>query len=155
MAVPLNFKPAPADPHLELQRRLDSAPREHAEALLVLYDIIQSAHDNGLLDTVHGAISARDTIVTKIAELAHTPEGEKGIRNLLSSLRLLASIDPEFIEQLSNTLAPALSNAAEEHRREKTAPSLWQIFKRTTSADGRRGLSFATHLLVALGRSLK
>ena len=147
MAVPLNFKPAPADPHLELQRRLDAAPREHAEALLVAYDILQAAHDIGLLDTVHGMVSARDTIAGKLAELARTPEGETGIRNLLESAKLLASVDPSLLEQLTG----AVRDASTEHQKERQAPSLWQIFKRATSDDGRRGLSFLTLLLTHLG----
>lgn len=151
MAVPLNFKPAPVDPHLELQRRLDAAPREHAEALLVVYDILQAAHDKGLLDTVHGLVSARDTIAGKIAELARTPEGETGIRNLLESAKLLASIDPSLLEHLNR----AVSSASTEHRQERTAPSLWQIAKRATSEDGRRGLSFLTLFLTHFGRALK
>jgi uncharacterized protein YjgD (DUF1641 family) len=155
MAAPLNFKPAPVDPHLELQRRLNAAPREHAEALLVLYDIVQSAHDNGLLDTVHGAISARDTIAGKLAELARTPEGEAGIRNLLQSAKLIASLDPTMFESLTGPLAAALANANQQYLQEETPPSLWQILKRASSTDGRRGLSFATHLLTGLGRSLK
>ena len=151
MAVPLNFKPAPADPHVELQRRLDAAPREHAEALLVVYDILQSAHDKGLLDTVHGMVSARDTIAGKLAELARTPEGEAGIRNLLESAKLLASIDPALLEHLNH----AVRDASAEHRQERTAPSLWQIFKRVTSEDGRRGLSFMTLFLTRFGNKLK
>jgi len=151
MAVPLNFKPGPVDPHLELQRRLEAAPREHAEALLVAYDILQAAHDKGLLDTVHGLVSARDTIAGKIAELARTPEGETGIRNLLESAKLLASIDPSLLEHLNH----AVRDASTEHRQERTAPSLWQIFKRATSEDGRRGLSFITIFLTRFGRTLK
>jgi uncharacterized protein YjgD (DUF1641 family) len=151
MAVPLNFKPAPVDPHLELQRRLEAAPREHAEALLVAYDILQAAHDKGLLDTVHGLVSARDTIAGKIAELAHTPEGETGIRNLLESAKLLASIDPSLLEHLNH----AVKDASAEHRQERTTPSLWKIFKRVASEDGRRGLSFITIFLTRFGRALK
>jgi uncharacterized protein YjgD (DUF1641 family) len=155
MAAPLNFKPAPVDPLIELQRRLDAAPREHAEAMLVVYDILQAAHDKGILDTVRGAITARDAIFGKLAELARTPEGENGIRNLLQSARLLASIDPELLERLTNILTPAINEAAVAQEREKEPPSLWQIFKRAISADGRRGLSFSTHLITGLGRSLK
>ncbi|MBS1798268.1 MAG: DUF1641 domain-containing protein [Acidobacteria bacterium] len=151
MAVPLNFKPVPADPHFELQRRLEAAPREHAEALLVAYDILQAAHDKGLLDTVHGIVSARDTIAGKLSELAHTTEGETGIRNLLESAKLLASVDPSLLEQLTN----AVRDASTEHLQERTPPSLWQIFKRATSEDGRRGLSFVTLLLTCLGAHKK
>ena len=151
MAVPLNFKPPPVDPHLELQRRLAAARQEHAEALLVAYDILQTAHDKGILDTVHGLVSARDKIAGKLAELAHTPEGETGARNLLESAKLFASIDPSFLEHLNH----AVANASLQHQQEQTSPSLWQIFKRVTSEDGRRGLSFMTLLLTSLGRARK
>jgi uncharacterized protein YjgD (DUF1641 family) len=151
MANPITFKPLPVDPHLELERRLNAAPREHAEALLVVYDILQAAHDNGLLDTAHGLVSARDAIIGKLAEYAKTPEGETGIRNLLAAAKVLASLDPEILDQLSRSVV----DASQQHRQEQKPPSLWQIFKRTNSEDGRRGLSFLTLLLSGLGRSLK
>lgn len=151
MANPITFKPLPVDPHLELERRLYAAPREHAEALLVVYDILQSAHDNGLLDTAHGLVSARDAIFGKLAEYAKTPEGEAGIRNLLASAKIVAALDYETLDQLSRSIA----DASQQQRQEQKAPSLWQLFKRASSEDGRRGLSFLTLLLSGLGRSLK
>lgn len=151
MANPISFKPLPVDPHLELERRLNAAPREHAEALLVVYDIVQAAHDNGLLDAAHGLISARDAIMGKIAEYAKTPEGETGIRNLLAAVKVLGALDPEVLDQLSRSVV----DASQQHKQEQKPPSLWQIFKRTNSEDGRRGLSFLTLLLSGLGRSLK
>jgi uncharacterized protein YjgD (DUF1641 family) len=151
MANPISFKPLPVDPHLELARRLNAAPREHAEALLMVYDILQAAHDNGLLDTVHGLVSARDAIIGKLAEYAKTPEGETGIRNLLAAAKVLAALDPEILDQLSRSVV----DASQQHQQEQKPPSLWQLFKRTSSEDGRRGLSFLTLLLSGLGRSLK
>jgi len=151
MANPITFKPLPVDPHLELERRLNAAPREHAEALLVVYDILQAAHDNGLLDTAHGLISARDTIFGKLAEYAKTPEGETGIRNLLAAAKVFAALDPEILDQLSKSVLAA----SEQHQQEQKPPSLWQLFKRTNTEDSRRGLSFLTLQLVSLGRALK
>ena len=151
MANPITFKPLPVDPHLELERRLSAAPREHAEALLVVYDILQAAHDNGLLDTAHGLISARNTIIGKLAEYAKTPEGETGIRNLLAAAKVLGALDPAVLDQLSRSIV----EASGQHQHEQKPPSLWQLFKRTNSEDSRRGLSFITLLLSGLGRSLK
>lgn len=151
MANPITFKPLPVDPHLELERRLNAAPREHAEALLVVYDILQAAHDNGLLDTAHGLISARDTIFGKLAEYAKTPEGETGICNLLAAAKIFAAIDPEILDQLSKSVLAA----SEQHQQEQKTPSLWQLFRRTNTEDSRRGLSFLTLQLVSLGRALK
>ncbi|SRR5487761_840459 len=151
MANPITFKPHPVDPHLELERRLHAAPREHAEALLVVYDILQAAHDNGLLDTAHGLISARDTIIGKLAEYAKTPEGETALRNLLATAKIVAVLDPEILDQLSRSVV----TASEQHKQEQKLPSLWQLLKRTNTEDSRRGLSFLTLLLSSLGKSLK
>ncbi len=151
MAKPLSFTPQPVDPHLELERRLARAPREHAEALLVVYDILQASHQNGTLDAVHGLVTARDKIFGRLAEFAKTPEGETGLLNLLEAAKLLSSLDPEILAHLSR----ATHESSLQHKQETTPPSTWQLFRRATSEDGRRGLSFLTLLLTSLGRSLK
>lgn len=150
MANPLPFKPTPVDPKHELQKRIAAAPVEHGEALLVAWDILDTAHRQGILDTLHGLLGAKDTIAGKLAEYAKLPEGINGIRNLLAVAKIVATLDPETF----NCLANALDLAMLEHQREQQPPSLWQIAKRATSADGRRGLSFATLLLTSVGRSL-
>jgi uncharacterized protein YjgD (DUF1641 family) len=151
MANPLSFKPSPVDPHLELERRLARAPREHAEALLVVYDILQAAHTNGTLDAVHGLVTARDKIAGRLAEAANTEEGRTVLLNLLEAGKVLASLDPEVLAPL----AGAMRQGSEQHKQETAPPSAWQLFRRATSEDGRRGLSFFTLVLTNLGRSLK
>jgi uncharacterized protein YjgD (DUF1641 family) len=151
MANPILFKPAPVDPKLELQRRLDAALKEHAEALLVAWDVLQAAHDKGLLDMLHGAIEAKDAITGKVAEYAKLPEGVAGIRNLLAAMKILAAIDPEVLDRFSR----AVQSAAQEHGKETEPPSLLGIVRRAGSEDSRRGLSFATLALENLGRALK
>ena len=151
MANPLAFKPEPVDPHLELERRLSRAPREHAEALLVVYDILEAAHQNGSLDAVHGLVSARDKIFGRLAEFANTPEGKDGLLNILQLAAMLASLDPALVKQL----ADALEESSAASRREERPPSMWQLFRRATSDDSRRALSFVTLLLSSMGRSFR
>jgi uncharacterized protein YjgD (DUF1641 family) len=151
MANPLRFKPLPVDPKRELQRQLDAAPTEHAEALLVLWNLLETAHRKGILDLVDGMNGAKDTIADTIARYASTPEGIAGIRNLLVAVKIAGSIDPEILDRL----APVFASATAEHKQERTAPSLWQLFRRSTNEDSRRGLSFLTLLLSGLGRALK
>ncbi|GAC1363603.1 MAG: hypothetical protein NVSMB3_12040 [Acidobacteriaceae bacterium] len=151
MANPISFKPNPVDPKLELERRLAAAPVEHGEAALVAWDVLQTAHDEGLLDLLQGLLGAKDTIAGKLAEYAKLPEGVAGIRNLLALAKILTTLDPEFL----NCLANSMDTAMLEHRRELKPPSLWQIGRRVASEDSRRGLSFLTLLLSGLGRSLK
>jgi uncharacterized protein YjgD (DUF1641 family) len=151
MAHPITFKPQPVDFRKELMRRVDEAPREHAEALLVAWDLLQTSHDQGILELVQGLIGGKDIIAGKLADAANIPESINAIRNGIAMARIIGSLDPEMLQRL----AKGFDNASKEHQEEKEPPSLWTLFRRSTSADARRGLSFLTSLLVAMGRAAK
>jgi uncharacterized protein YjgD (DUF1641 family) len=151
MAKPIAFKPVTVDFKADLQRRLEKAPDEHAAALLAAYNVLGAAYDQGLLDILHGMIASKDTIISTLARYASQPEGVAGIRNLLTAAKILTELDPEVLEHISK----AMTSATEEHKREQKPPSLFQLVKRASSEDSRRGLSFMTLILSSLGRSLK
>jgi uncharacterized protein YjgD (DUF1641 family) len=151
MAKPITFKPITVDFKADLVKRLANAPDEHAAALLAAYDVLEAAYDKGLLDILHGMIASKDAIITKLSEYAALPGGIAGIRNLLTAAKILTELDPEVLEHVSK----AMSSATEEHKRETTAPGLWELAKRANSEDSRRGLSFMTLILSSLGKSLK
>jgi uncharacterized protein YjgD (DUF1641 family) len=151
MAKPIAFKPVPVDFKLDLQRRLEKAPDEHAAALLAAYDVLEAAYDKGLLDILHGLIASKDTIITTLSRYASQPEGIAGIRNLLTAAKILTELDPELLDLISKVMG----NATKEHKQEQRPPSLFQLAKRATSEDSRRGLSFMTLILSGLGKSLK
>ena len=151
MAKPIAFKPITVDFKADLRRRLDKAPDEHAAALLAAYDVLEAAHDQGLLDILHGLIASKDTIITTLSKYAAQPEGVAGIRNLLTAAKILTELDPEVLDHVSK----AMSKASKEHKQEQKPPSLFQLAKRATSEDSRRGLSFMTLILSGLGKSLK
>jgi uncharacterized protein YjgD (DUF1641 family) len=150
MANPIAFQ-MKADPKVDLERRLAVAPREHAEALLVAWDLLQAAHDQGLLDMAHGAVAAKDEIFATLAKYGRTPEGVAAVRNGIALLRVLMSVDPDLLDRL----ARAAEGAHAEHRREEKAPSLWTLMRRMTCEDSRRGFSFMTLLVSSLGKALK
>ena len=151
MTKPIAFKPITVDFKADLQRRLEKAPDEHAAALLAAYDVLEAAYDQGLLDILHGMIASKDTIITTLSRFASEPEGVAGIRNLLTAVKILTELDPEVLDHVSKVMA----KATEEHKREQTPPSLFQLARRATSEDSRRGLSFMTLILSGLGKSLK
>jgi uncharacterized protein YjgD (DUF1641 family) len=151
MANPIAFKPITVDFKLDLQRRLEKAPSEHAAAMLQAWDVLEAAHEAGVLDLLHGMLESKDTIINTLSKYASQPEGVAGIRNLLTAAKILTEVDPELLERISKVMA----SAQEEHKQERTPPSLFQIARRATSEDGRRGLSFMTLILSGLGRSLK
>jgi uncharacterized protein YjgD (DUF1641 family) len=148
---PIAFKPNTVDFKADLQRRLEKAPDEHAAALLAAYDVLEAAYDEGLLDILHGMIASKDKIIVTLSRFAAEPGGIAGIRNLLTAAKILTELDPEVLDQVSKVMA----SATEERKREQTPPSLFQLAKRATSEDSRRGLSFMTMVLAGLGKSLK
>jgi uncharacterized protein YjgD (DUF1641 family) len=172
MAHPITFKPAPVDPQKELMRRVDAAPREHAEALLVAWDLLQTAHNQGILDLAQGLIGGKDIIAGKLAEAANLPESLAAIRNGIALARVLAALDPDMLQRLAKGLNEAThetaayekqaamhgtkSPVAQKHKQaEQKPPSLWQIVKMAFSADARRGLGFGMKMLVALGKATR
>jgi uncharacterized protein YjgD (DUF1641 family) len=151
MAHPIQFKPQPVDYHKELMGRVEAAPQEHAEALLVAWQLLQTAHDQGLLDLAHGLLGGKDMIAGKLAEAATLPESIAAMRNGIALARILGSLDADMLHRLSRSM----DEAGRQHRQEEKPPSLWQVLRRATSADARRGLSFLTHLLTGLGRATR
>ena len=149
MANPIQFKPR-VDPKKELAKQLEAAPLENAEALLLAYNILKVAHENGTLDLVNGLVGGRDIIAGEIAKYAKMPGGINAIRNLLAASKILMAFDPDTLDSVTQELTAA----TEAHRAESKPPSLWTIMRRVFSADSLRALSFMTLALQALGRSL-
>lgn len=151
MANPLAYVPKKSDPRTELQSRLDAAPIEHAEALLVAYDVLEEAHRQGILDALHGAISARDLIISDLARISDDPIAINALRHLFAVGKMVGRFDPQPI----SAFACEAQAAVESHKNEKAAPSMWQLFRRMFHEDTRRGLAFVTAMLAALGRATR
>ncbi len=117
----------------------------------MVFDILKTAHANGTLDLVNGLVGGRDIIAGKLAEYAKLPGGIAAIRNLLALSKILMALDPETLDEVTKSV----TNAIGQHQAEVKPPSFWQLAKRATSEDSRRGLSFMTLMLAALGKSLK
>jgi uncharacterized protein YjgD (DUF1641 family) len=145
MANPIHFKLPPVDPHLELMKKVQNAPREHAEALLVAWDMLQTAHDQGLLDLIHGLMGGRDIIAGKLAEAGKSEEAVAGLRNAISVGRILASFDPDLLQKLAHNLE------AEPVRSEAKTPGIFALLRKAFSKETRQGASFVMNLLERLG----
>jgi len=143
MANPIHFTPKRVDPHKELQRRLQAAPEQHAEALLVLFDVIEEAHDQGLLDLLHGAVGSKNAIAAKLAYYAKQPMTTQALRNLLILGELLGSFDPTVLAETKNKVLD----------RREDPPSLWRLFRQAASADGRRGMGMFLGFVCGAGKS--
>lgn len=149
MAHAIEFKPQPVDPQKELMQRLENAPREHAEALLAAWDLLEASHRTGMIDLAQGMIGGRDAIAGKLAEAANSPDGINVVRNLIALGRIVASIDPEMLYKVSRALDRNPPKLQEK------APSLLSLFRQFRAEDTRRGLAYGLDMLSVLGAATR
>ncbi|HEY3856953.1 MAG TPA: DUF1641 domain-containing protein [Verrucomicrobiae bacterium] len=152
MAASIKLEFPARDPRAELQARLQTAPLEHAEALLSAYEVLQGLHDRGVLELARGALGSRDKVLEIIVEAAKSPEAIRGMRNLLVFARLLGELDPSVVEGLVHAIPQAI---AQTQARQEDPPGIWSMIKSFGKRDSRRGLLLTTSVLEAIGRNLK
>jgi uncharacterized protein YjgD (DUF1641 family) len=147
--IPLNL--AKRDPRKELLSRLEQAPAEHAEAVLAGFEVLQSLHDQGVLELARGVLGGGNKILEIIVEAGKTPEGIRAARNLLILGKILGSIQPELLEKFARAVPDALEGVAKGEQAEP--PGMWGLLKIFRSANLRRGLAVVNNLLEAWGRN--
>jgi len=149
MAQPILLKIPPEDPREVLRRRLETAPLEHAEALLSVFDIVQELHDKGLLEIAKGALGSGEKVMKIGVDAANSPEVIQGIRNFMILSKLFASLDPRLLEHLAQAVPKALVEA-----KEKKPPGLFSLLGMLINQDTRRILGITTRVVESLGRDL-
>jgi uncharacterized protein YjgD (DUF1641 family) len=151
MAQPITLDFSPRDPAAELRSRLENAPKEHAEALLAGYELLQALHEQGVLDILRGALNAKHTILETAVMAVNTPEAIRAIRNLLFWRRILGSIEPDWFKGLFQAIPEGIAQATAE--RDKPI-GLWGLLRRIRSQNSLRAMAAAVDFLEAFGRHL-
>ena len=142
MAVAVEFSTyTPPDSRLDLVRRIESAPREHAEAVLEAYDVLQRLHDTGALGLVNGLLSAEDTVIDKVADVVSSKQAVTALRIAMILGSALTSIDANRVH--------AAVTEAETH-----TPSLWKLLRIACSEEVRRAAGLGLSLAQIFGASL-
>jgi uncharacterized protein YjgD (DUF1641 family) len=151
MAQPIPLEIPPRSPRAELRSRLEQAPKEHAEAVLAAYEVLQELHKHGVLEIMRGALAASDEILEKVVDNVKTPEAIRAIRNLLFLRRILGSIEPEWLQGIFQAIPEGIAQATAERDQ---PVSLFGLLRRALSKDSLRGLFAAVDFLQAFGRHL-
>ena len=149
MAKPIAVIPSTLESRSEIAARLEEARVSHAKEILASYELLQQLQDSRVIDLLRGALSAGDTLVTKLAVASNTPESINAVRNLVSLARILGSIDPEVLHALADELT---SQSSQE--RVSGPPSLWRAIQTLAGKDSRRALAGGAAFLQAFGRAL-
>jgi len=142
MAVAVEFHTyTPPDSRLDLVRRIESAPREHAEAILEAYDVLQRLHDTGALALVNGLLSAEDTVIARVTDVVSSKQAVTALRMAMILGNVLTSIDADRVH--------AAVAEAETH-----TPSLWKLLRAACSKEVRRAAGLGLSLAQIFGTSL-
>jgi len=151
MAKPIPLEFAPRDPRKEAIARLESAPVEHAEAILSALELLQDMHDQRMLELLRGLVSSQGKILEMLTEAAKQPDAIRGIRNLVLLAKTFGSIDPDVMRDLAEAVPNALLEAKAEAA---NPPGLWALYKQFRRKNSRRGLAVVNRLLENWGKHL-
>jgi len=152
MARPIPLELPQRDPRQQLLAKLESAPAEHAEALLDAYELIQQLHNKRIFETLRGALSAGDKLVETVTSAAETPESIRALRNAMILGKMLGSINPELLQCIS----VAVSEAVGSHRKPVIdPPGLFSLLAQFRQPELRRSVGLINRFLDVLGNQLK
>jgi uncharacterized protein YjgD (DUF1641 family) len=142
MAVAVEFRNyTPPDSRLDLLRRIESAPKEHAAAVLEAYDVLQRLHDAGVLGLVNGLLSAEDTVIEKVTDVVSSKQVVTALRIAMILGSALTSIDADSVH----------AAVAESVTR---TPSLWKLLRTACSKEVRKVVGLGLSLAQVFGASL-
>jgi uncharacterized protein YjgD (DUF1641 family) len=142
MAIAVEFHTyTPPDSRLDLVRRIESAPREHAGAILEAYDVLQRLHDTGALGLMNGLLSAEDTVIGKVSDVVSSKQAVTALRIALILGTVLTSIDADSV------------HAAVEQAETQT-PSVWKLLRTACSKEVRQAAGLGVSLARIFGTAL-
>jgi uncharacterized protein YjgD (DUF1641 family) len=151
MAKPIPLEMPARDSREELFTRLQSAPAEHAEALLAGYEVLQGLHDSGTLELLRGLFGSGDKVLQTAVDATRTPDSIRVIRNLLLLTKLLGEIDPDLFEGFVHAIPEAMKEAKV---RAKDSPGLLSTLNEFRNKDLLRGIIVVNSLLEIWGREI-
>ena len=149
MAQPILLELPRPDPREALYERLQSAPHEHAEALLNVYEILQGLQDRGVLELAKGALGSSEQVLQILVNVANRPEMIRGIRNAMILIKVADLFPPELLESVEEGVKEGLVES------QKPKPfGLWQLVKKLLSGETRRVLILMATILQSMGMRL-
>ncbi len=152
MARPIPLDLPPRDPRKELLDRLESAPQEHAEALLDAFDLLEELHQAGILQKLRGTVGASDEILQRGVGAARSPDGTRALRNLLILGQILSSINPDVLQCIAVAVSATLGS---ERKPVIEPPGLLALLSEFRQPELRRSVAFINQFLETLGAQLK
>lgn len=152
MARPISLEIPPRDPREQLQKRLEHAPVEHAEALLDCYALLQQVHDHGVFELLRGALSASDRLIETAVDASKSDESVRAIRNAIVLGKALGAINPEVLQCVALAAGETLECYAKQI---SEPPGIFSLLSQFRHKELRRSMALINHFLGNLGNQIK
>lgn len=152
MAQPISLQLPPRDPRIELQKRLDEAPLEYAEALLDSYELLQQLHSRGVFDLLRGAIGATDKAVESLSDAASTDASVRAMRNAIILGKTLGAINPDVLQSIATAASQTLGSFDKPIIE---PPGIFSLLNQFRHTEVRRSIALISRFLGALGNQIK
>ena len=141
MAQAVDFrKYTPENSRDDLARRIREAPADHAEALLAAFALLQKLYDARLLSLASGLISAGNTIIDHLADVADSPQGVAALRATLIFGSVLNTLDADELDRAMQV--------------EEKDASLFRILKGLMTKETRIVAMIGVNLMNVIGKAL-
>jgi uncharacterized protein YjgD (DUF1641 family) len=151
MAQPIPLNLPARDPRLELRSRLESAPIEHAEALLDSYELLQQLHEHGVFQLLRGALGASDRLVETAVDAAKSADSIRAMRNAIILGKMLSSINPDLLEGIAVAVEETLGSYKKPVIE---PPGLFSLLNQFRHPELRRSIALINRFLEVLGIQL-
>jgi uncharacterized protein YjgD (DUF1641 family) len=151
MARAISLEVMPRDPREELRTKLESAPEQHAEALLESYELLQALHDAGVLRLLRGALGSGDKIIETAVSAANSPEAIRALRNAIILGKMLGSINPDLLQAFVTAIDQTLGC----QKPIAEPPGLFKLLTEFREPELRRSMALINKFLEILGSELK
>lgn len=130
----------PENSREDLARRIREAPADHAEAILAGFELLEKLHDAGLLSLASGVISAGNTIIDRVADVADSQQAVVALRAGLIFGSILNTLDADELHKAMQV--------------QKNDASLFRILKGLTTKESRQVAMIGVNLLNVIGKAL-
>ncbi|GAA0326056.1 hypothetical protein GCM10008967_15790 [Bacillus carboniphilus] len=126
---------------------------ENREAIQTSLMILQELHQAGILDMLKGLLRTREKVGSIAIEQINQPGMHNIIKNGMSAVQLLSSLDPNQLKQIFGGLSHGLHKASEGNEKKEQA-SMWGLMKSMRDPNVRTSLNTMVHFLNGMGEGL-
>lgn len=126
---------------------------DNRDAIQTTLIILQELHEFGILDMMKGLLRTREKVGAIAIEQINQPGMHNIIKNGMSAVQLLSSIDPDQLKHMIGGMTQGLHRASEGHG-QKNQANVWGLMKSMRDPNVRTSINTMMNFLNGMGEGL-